>query len=63
MVEHDRENCPRCSPYETDREFGNLVVSPTLFGANQLAKRGDLPGVIEVLRSLEKRLLAHMKEK
>lgn len=62
MVEHDKKNCPRCTPYETDREFGILVVSPMLFQAKLLAQRGELISVCEVLERLEERLTERIEE-
>ena len=49
------------NPY-TDQEYGQKVISPMLFGANQLAKRGELGGVLAHLRRIAKKLLAHMEE-
>lgn len=62
MVEHDHENCPRCNPYPTDREFGNLVVTPMLFQAKLLAQRGELISLREALERLEERLTERIEE-
>lgn len=52
------EYVPRHNPDDPnpDRKYGQLVVSPMLFEANQFAKRGELISVCEVLERLEEKL-------